>query len=240
MQAGHPSVHHPVGPGGHPAGKHRGAPPRPLYQRFPLRNPEAPNANRSLADPGALAPLKPKPEDTTSGVAQPGTELLQVIIETPRGSRNKYSYDADQRIYLVKATLPVGMVFPYDFGFLPQTIGGDGDPLDVLVLMDEPCFPGCAVLARLLGVMETEQTVNGGTTRNDRLITVADTAHIYSLFRTVDDLPEQFRTELSAFFANYHRLQNKHSRTLGWQGPSEARRLIEQGKRDAQQPPSEA
>lgn len=189
---------------------------------------------KALADPGELKPFKNKPEDSTSGAADPGTELLQVIIETPRGSRNKYSYDEKERIYVLKAALPAGMVFPYDFGFLPKTIGGDGDPLDVLVLMDEPCFPGCAVLARLIGVMETEQTQSGKTTRNDRLIAVADTAHIYSPFESVDDLPDRFRTELSEFFSNYHKLQMKESKTLAWKGPNKARKLIEQGKRDAQ------
>lgn len=188
---------------------------------------------KSLANPNVLKPLKKKPEESTSGAAQPGEELLQVIIETPRGSRNKYSFDEDQLIFQLKAALPTGMVFPYDFGFLPDTLGGDGDPLDVLVLMDEPAFPGCAVPARLIGVMETEQTQNGKTTRNDRLIAVADTAHIYSPFRTVDDFPEQFRTELSEFFSNYHKLQKKESRTIGWKGPNKARKLIEQGKREA-------
>ena len=101
--------------------------------------------------------------------------------------------------------------------------------------MDEPCFPGCALLVRLLGVIEAEQTQNGKTTRNDRLIAVADTAHLYSNFRTTDDLPEQFRTEVSEFFANYHRLQNKESRTLAWKGPDRARQLVDQGMRAARE-----
>lgn len=174
---------------------------------------------RGLANPDTLQPLLKKSKESTTGTAQPGAELLQVVIETPRGSRNKYSFDEKQHVFSLKAALPAGMAFPYDFGFVPQTIGGDGDPLDVLVLMDEPCFPGCALLVRLIGVMEAEQTQAGKTTRNDRLIAVADTAHIYSPFQTVDDLPQQTRDEISDFFGNYHKLQAKRSKTPGVEGP---------------------
>jgi inorganic pyrophosphatase len=64
-----------------------------------------------------------------------------VVVETPKGSRNKYAFDPDNRVFELKKVLPAGMALPYDFGFLPSTKGGDGDPLDVLVLMDEPAFP---------------------------------------------------------------------------------------------------
>jgi inorganic pyrophosphatase len=96
---------------------------------------------------------------------------LNVIIETPKGSRNKFNYDEEHQLFKLGGVLPAGAVFPYDFGFLPNTVGGDGDPLDVLVLMDEPAFAGCLVPARLVGVIEAEQTERDGETiRNDRLI----------------------------------------------------------------------
>ena len=88
---------------------------------------------KSLVDPTKL-----KPVDKKDGI-------LQVIVETPKGSRNKFAFDPDQGIFALKKVLPAGMVFPYDFGFLPQTIADDGDPIDVLLLMDEPAFTGCAV-----------------------------------------------------------------------------------------------
>src|SRR5580658_10792603 len=100
---------------------------------------------KSLADPTRLKPI-----DKKSG-------LLQVIIETPAGSRNKFAFDPEQGIFTLKKVLPAGMVFPYDFGFLPQTLASDGDPIDVLLLMVEPAFSGCAVRARLIGVIEGEQ-----------------------------------------------------------------------------------
>ncbi len=83
---------------------------------------------------------------------------LNVIIETPKGSRNKFKFDEKLGIFTLKHVLPLGAVFPFDFGFIPSTRGEDSDPLDVLVLMDEPAFAGCLVPARLLGVIEAEQT----------------------------------------------------------------------------------
>jgi inorganic pyrophosphatase len=183
-----------------------------------------------LADPTTLEPYQHKPKDSTSGTGKPGEELLQVVIETPRGSRNKYSFDLEQRVFRLKSALPNGMVFPFDFGFVPSTIGGDGDPLDVLVLMDEPAFPGCVLLVRLLGVMEAEQTEHGETNRNDRLIAVAETSQLFANFKIVDDLTKQLRTEIEDFFDNYHRLQGKESRTLSWSKPSVAKRLIQQAR----------
>src|SRR6202012_5696238 len=112
-------------------------------------------------------------------------DLTVVIIEKPKGSRNKYAYDPEERIFELTRVLPAGMEFPYDFGFVPSTIGGDGDPIDVLVLMDEPAFPGCVLLVRLLGVMKAEQTEHGKTNRNDRLIAVAETSQLFANFKTV-------------------------------------------------------
>src|SRR3954451_24377864 len=98
---------------------------------------------------------------------------ITAIIETPKGSSEKYGYDPKTTLFKLKKILPAGMVFPYDFGFIPKTRGGDGDPLDVLILMDEPAFTGCLVATRLLGVIEAEQTEKGKTERNDRLIAVS-------------------------------------------------------------------
>src|SRR5215208_1072043 len=107
------------------------------------------------------------------GAYAPDADELNVIIETPRGSRNKFNYDGGLGLFKLGGVLPAGAVFPFDFGFIPSTLGGDGDPLDVLVLMDEPAFTGCLVPSNLLGVIEAEQTEDGKTTRNDRLIAVA-------------------------------------------------------------------
>src|SRR6478752_3252537 len=82
---------------------------------------------------------------------------VRVVIETPKGSRNKYAFDSEDRTFSLKKVLPAGMGFPYDFGFVPSTLAEDGDPVDVLVLMDEPAFAGCVLECRLIGVIEGEQ-----------------------------------------------------------------------------------
>src|SRR5436305_106868 len=96
--------------------------------------------------------------------------LVRVIVETPKGSRNKLSYDPELKLFGLKKTLPQGMVFPFDFGFIPRTKGEDGDPLDVLVLMPESSPPGTAVTCRIIGLIEGRQLDGKGEKgkRNDR------------------------------------------------------------------------
>src|SRR5215211_1775732 len=116
---------------------------------------------------------------------------LNVVIETPKDSRNKYAFDEERGVFVLKGVLAAGHSFPYDFGFIPQTVGGDGDPLDVLVLMDEPALPGCLVPSRLIGVIEAEQTERDGKTeRNDRLIAVASNSKIHENVKSINDLNE--------------------------------------------------
>lgn len=186
-----------------------------------------------MADPTKLKPFTTKAEESTTGTAKAGDELLQVIIETPKGCRNKYSFDAKQRIFVLKSALPSGMSFPYDFGFVPQTLADDGDPIDVLVLMDEPAFPGCALMARLIGVIEGEQTTPKETVRNDRLVAVAETAHMYAGLKRLKDMPRQSLKEIEEFFVNYHRLQGKKYKLLGCKGEKAAMKLIAAAKRRA-------
>jgi len=178
-------------------------------------------SRKSLVDPTKLVPI-----DKKDGI-------LQVIIETPKGSRNKYAFDPVQEIFSLKKVLPAGMAFPYDFGFLPRTIAGDGDPIDVLVLMDEPAFPGCLLRARLIGVIEGEQVDDGKKTRNDRLVAIAEANHMYANIRKIKDLPRQFLRELETFFVNYHRLEGKRYELLGCKGHATAMSLIWKARKAA-------
>ena len=101
---------------------------------------------------------------------------LRAVIETPKGSRNKYRYDPDCDCFSLATTLPDGMAFPFDFGFIPSTLGDDGDPLDVLVLMDAPVIAGCVLQCRAIGVIEAREKTRGKRwEQNDRLIGVANT-----------------------------------------------------------------
>ncbi|MGA8671651.1 MAG: inorganic diphosphatase [Terracidiphilus sp.] len=181
----------------------------------------AKNSSKSLADPTQLKPL-----DKQDGI-------LQVIIETPKGSRNKFAFDPDQKIFAVKTVLPAGMSFPYDFGFLPRTIAPDGDPLDVLLLMDEPAFPGIAVRARLIGIIEGEQLDGKKRIRNDRLLAVAEANHQYANVRRVRDLPSRFLHELEEFFVNYHGLEGKKYKLLGCKNSAVALRMIQKARKAA-------
>ena len=125
------------------------------------------------------------------------------------------------------------MTFPYDFGFLPRTKGGDGDPIDVLLLMDEPAFPGIAVRARLIGIIEGEQLDGKKKIRNDRLLAVAEMNHEYAYLQKLADLPKQFLHELEEFFVNYHRLEGKRYKLLGCKDTSVAMRMIHKAQRAA-------
>jgi inorganic pyrophosphatase len=175
-----------------------------------------------LADPSRLAPTDRKDEET-----------IQVIIETPKGCRNKYAFDQDERIFALKKVLPAGMSFPYDFGFIPSTRAEDGDPMDVLVLMDEPAFPGCLVKCRPVGVIEGEQGKKGEKERNDRIVAIEQSNHRWEHVKHIDDLGKQFVQELEEFFVNYHDLTGKKYKVIDVRGPGEACRRIDDCRRKA-------
>ena len=159
-------------------------------------------------------------------------EELNVVIETPKGSRNKYNYDEELRLFKLGGVLPSGAVFPFDFGFVPSTLGGDGDPLDVLVLMDEPAFAGCLVRVRPVGVIEAEQTERDGETeRNDRLVAVAAKSRLHGNVRTLEDLGSGLPEEIEHFFVSYNRAKGKEFKSLGRFGPGRALKLVEEGVR---------
>jgi inorganic pyrophosphatase len=160
-------------------------------------------------------------------------DLITVIVETPKGSRNKYAFDPEERIFALKKVLPAGMAFPYDFGFVPSTQGGDGDPLDVLVLMDEPAFSGSKLTCRVVGVIEGEQGDKKQTERNDRVVAVEAGNHSYAHVKQIDDLGKHFERELEEFFVNYHRLSGKEYRILGLKGPAAGRRCVKQARKRA-------
>lgn len=154
------------------------------------------------------------------------TEILNVIIDTPKGCRNKYAFDFEAGSYKLKTVLPQGAVFPFDFGSIPGTKGEDGDPLDALVLMDEPAFPGCLVEARAIGVIEAKQRENGKTERNDRLITVAASSHTHSEVRSLSDLDRTLVKEIEHFFISYNECRGRKFEPMARHGPRRALKLV--------------
>lgn len=153
--------------------------------------------------------------------------FVNAIVDTPRGSRNKFKYDEGKSIFKLGGALPLGAVFPFDFGYIPSTKAEDGDPLDVLILMDEPAFVGCLVPAKLIGVIEAEQTEAQKTTRNDRLIAVAADSRNHSHIRFLGDLNNNLVHEIERFFVSYNETKGKKFEILGRFGPERALVLID-------------
>jgi inorganic pyrophosphatase len=155
---------------------------------------------------------------------------VNAIVETPQGSQNKFKYDPETGMFLLGSVLPTGHTFPFEFGFIPSTLGEDGDPLDVLILIDAPTFSGCRVHVRVIGVMEaTQHGKKGRIERNDRLITVAAVSHRHEGVKSISDLSKTVISEIEHFFSSYTKMKNKNFAVLGCKGPRKARGLIEKG-----------
>ena len=149
--------------------------------------------------------------------------ILNVIIETPRGSQNKFAYDPALKTFRLKKTLPMGTVFPFDFGFIPETKGPDGDPLDILVIMEEPVYPGCLVPTRVLGILEADQKEKDGTVmRNDRLIGVSECSVLFKAIKRVGDLNKSMVSEIEHFFMDYNKHEGKRFKPRHWKGRKSA------------------
>jgi inorganic pyrophosphatase len=160
----------------------------------------------------------------------PQSQQLNVIIDTPKGSRNKFSFDEKVGLFKLSGVLPAGASFPFDFGFVPSTVGGDGDPLDVLLLMDEPVFTGCLVPSRLIGVIEAKQTErNGETMRNDRLVAVAVESPTHQNLKTLTRVNANLLKEIEHFFISYNNVKGNVFKPLGRFGPQRAMRLVKEG-----------
>src|SRR5262245_58106731 len=157
----------------------------------------------------------------------PDSGRLNVVVDTPKGSRNKYKFDERHGQWRLSKVLPMGLSFPHDFGFLPSTRGEDGDPLDVLLLMDEPAFPGCVVPARLIGVLEAEQTEGGKTVRNDRLVAVVETQYNPAELRSLEEVSRQRLDEIEHFFVSYNQMEGRQFKPLARRGPGHAHKLLE-------------
>ncbi|HLK47724.1 MAG TPA: inorganic diphosphatase [Bryobacteraceae bacterium] len=168
---------------------------------------------------------------TSNRGAEGGPAEVSVFIETPRGSRNKLKYDPKKRTYKLSKVMPEGMVFPYDFGFVPETKAEDGDPLDVLVLTDEPLFPGCLVDCALVGVIEVEQQSDGAMKRNDRLIAVARASLLYSEVKDLADLNATVEKQIEAFFVNYQKVRGIELRILARGGADKAVTILRRSRR---------
>ena len=158
----------------------------------------------------------------------PKTGELTAVVETPKGSRNKYDYDPGCAAFRLGGVLPEGTSFPYDFGFVPSTLGEDGDPLDMLILLDAAVVVGCVLTVRAIGVIEADQREKDGTwVKNDRLVAVATHARTHEHVQALGDLRPRLLDEIEAFFAHYNELSGKAFKPTGRGGPDRAHELVE-------------
>ncbi len=153
----------------------------------------------------------------------------RVVVETPKGRRNKFDYDSDLEAFTLGGLLGEGLSFPFDFGFIPSTLGEDGDPLDVMILMDEPAHVGCVLDVRLIGVIEAEQVEDGKKTTNNRLIGVAVHSYNHENVHSVSEISSSIIEQVGEFFVSYNKSRGKRFKVEGIHGPSRAVKLVEQG-----------
>ena len=156
---------------------------------------------------------------------------VNVLVDTPKGSRNKYKYDADAGCFRLSRILPVGASFPFDFGSIPQTCAADGDPLDVMVIGDAPTFPGCLLRVKLIGVISAEQKERRRLIRNDRLIGVPRTPVNRPQVRDIRELGADCLHDIEHFFVSYNRAQGRDFRILQRLGPRAAVRMVAAARR---------
>lgn len=155
---------------------------------------------------------------------------VNVVIETPKGSAQKYDYDPKSHFFKLKKILPAGMVFPYDFGFVPETKGEDGDPLDVIVISEFCSFPGCMIKCRIIGGIKAEQSEEDGKKmiRNDRFLAIPKFSSIFEKVRSIHDLPKSILEDLEDFFIDYNKIEGKEFKALKKLGAHEAYTMITQ------------
>jgi inorganic pyrophosphatase len=153
----------------------------------------------------------------------------RAIIETPKGSRNKFDFDPQSNLFMLGGLLPEGMFFPFDFGFIPATLGDDGDPLDIMVLMDAPAHVGCLIDVRIIGIIEAKQTEDGKTETNDRLLGVAVHSYDHMDLNSIDDVSETLLSQVEEFFVSYNKQRGKKFAVTGTGGPKRAIKFLNDG-----------
>ena len=162
---------------------------------------------------GLLYDLDPGPECP---------ELVRMIVEILKNSANKYEYDRSLGLFRLDRVLYSPVHYPGDYGFIPGTMAADGDPMDVLALVEEPSFTGCLIEVRPVGVLnmidqnETDQKIVGVPNRNPR----------YDQVHSLDQIFAHVRREIEHFFTIYKELEGRTTATLGWGGPKDARKVI--------------
>ena len=156
--------------------------------------------------------------------AQPKPGVLNVLIEITAGSKNKYEFDKDLQAFALDRVLYSSVQYPYDYGFIPNTLADDGDPLDGMVIVDQPTFPGCVIASRPIGFLEM---IDGGD-RDEKLLCVPDKDPRYAHVKSLKDIAPHRLDEIAEFFRSYKNLEKKVTEILGWQDVDRVLPLVEQ------------
>lgn len=161
-----------------------------------------------------------------------GDGAVRVVVEAPRGCGVKLRYDPKLGAFEYGRVLPLGLTYPYDWGFVPGTRAEDGDPLDALVLGDVSSYPGVVIPSRPVGaVLLDQKNEDGARERNDRLVLVPLGAERFADLRDAGALPRRAREEIERFFLDTTFFTQKEARVLGWKGPAEADALVRKSSR---------
>ncbi|MDD1769840.1 MAG: inorganic diphosphatase [Methanomassiliicoccales archaeon] len=146
-------------------------------------------------------------------------EIINVIVETPKNSKNKYEISKEYDCILLDRVLHSSVVFPHAYGLIPRTYFDDDDPMDAMVMISEPTFPGCVVEARPIGVLR----ITDEKGRDDKILAVAMSDPRLSHYQELSDVPKHYLDEISEFFKTYKKLEEgKHTEVAGWEGKKEA------------------
>ena len=153
-------------------------------------------------------------------------ETIEVFVEVPMGSRNKYEWDFERRCFVLDRMLFTAVRYPGDYGFIPDTLALDGDHLDALCILGEPTFPGCVVRARVLGMLDMRDDKGP----DEKILTVADHDPRWQHLRVLDDVPRHVLDEIAHFFAIYKDLEQKLVKIHGWRPRQDALRVIAEAR----------
>ena len=155
-----------------------------------------------------------------------GTEGLHVLVEIPKGSRNKYEFDPRLGAIRLDRFLFSSVVYPTDYGFIPDTLAGDGDPLDAVICVSEPTFPGCVIMVNAIGLLEMCDEKG----EDEKILCVPQRDPNWTGIERVEDLPEQLRSEIANFFQIYKQLESKDVEVVGWRPRETAYEAIERAR----------
>jgi len=159
-------------------------------------------------------------KDVPSGPSAP--EVIYAVVEIPKGSRNKYEYDKDKEAFALDRVLYSPFHYPAEYGIIPQTLWDDGDPMDVLVVMNQATFPGCIIESRPIGVMKM---IDAGDS-DDKILAVPVNDPFFKDVKDIQDVPSAFLDEIAHFFTEYKKLEGKSTEVKGWEGASAALEAI--------------